>query len=76
MFVNVYSCLWNAFCFDSIRFEGIFNLNALSVRWSLGLVRPTLDAAKTAANILIFIFAFFPLQKCFIHYIMIYPCHI
>ena len=49
MFVDVYSCLWNAFCFDLIRFEGIFNLNALSVRWTLRLVRPTL--ATTMASV-------------------------
>ena len=51
MFVDIYSCMWNAFCFDSIRFEGIFNLNALSMRWTRRLACPTLAAESGASNI-------------------------
>ena len=74
--VDVYSCLENEFCLDSFRFEWEFNLNALSVHWTLSLVRLTLDATKASVQRPNIDFAYFPSQECFIHFIMIYPCHI
>ena len=50
MFVNVYSCLMNAFCSVSIWFESKFNLIVLLVRWTQSLVRPTLDATKDSVQ--------------------------
>ena len=76
MFVDVYSCLWNAFCFDLIRFEGIFNLNALLVHWTVCLVRLTLDATKASIQRPDIDSAYFLSQKYFIPFQMIYPCHI
>ena len=76
MFVDVYSCLGNEFCLDSFRFEWKFNLNALLVHWTLSLVRLMLDVTKASVQRPDIDFTYFPSQKCFIHFLMICPCHI
>ena len=76
MFVNIYSCLVNAFHFDSIWFEGIFRLNALSMHWTLNLVRPTLDATMASIQRSEVHFRIFLFVKYFIRLLLICPCYI